>query len=550
LSVEETLDLKKLKIVDRAAFDSYENQQHECLPGTRVGLLRELEDWTTSPDGKCIFWLSGTPGTGKSTICRTFARQLKEKGLLGASFFFKRGEEDATKLFPTLIKQLVTRVPQMIPAFQEAVECDPGIPEKGLREQFNKLFLHPLLGMKQAQTTYMVIVIDALDECKQEDDIQVLLQLLPQVQRSNSVQLRFLLTSRPEFPIRMGFRRTTSDHQDLVHHEILRPEIEHDIRLYFEKQFSQLQQERSFPSDWPGDETIETLVAKSVPVFNYAATIYRYISDIAGDPEKRLRGILADQTIHMSQMDSIYMPVLNQLLAGQDRWETQRLGQEFKEIAGPIILLATPLSIYALSQLMEIGTDDISRRLKPFHSVLDIPDNLDTPIRLLHVSFRDFLLDPGKKDSSPFWIDEKEVHENITTQCIKVMARSLKMNICNLSGYDTQRRDIGILSIRHCLPPELQYSCRNWAEHLMQSKDSARLLHDAFLFLKKHFLHWMEVMSILGVVFEVVEVIRRLQKGIQVSSFLKLSVHTSTKRHRLLKTLEYQNFFMMRGDSL
>jgi hypothetical protein len=550
LSVEETLDLKKLKIVDWAAFDSYENQQHECLPGTRVGLLRELEDWTTSPDGKCIFWLSGTPGTGKSTICRTFARQLKEKGLLGASFFFRRGEEDATKLFPTLIKQLVTRVPQMIPAFQEAVECDPGIPEKGLREQFNKLFLHPLLGIKQAQTTYMVIVIDALDECKQEDDIQVLLQLLPQVQRSNSVQLRFLLTSRPELPIRMGFRRTTSDHQDLVHREILRPEIEHDIRLYFEKQFSQLQQERSFPSDWPGDETIETLVAKSVPVFNYAATIYRYISDIAGDPEKRLRGILADQTIHMSQMDSIYMPVLNQLLAGQDRWETQRLGQEFKEIAGPIILLATPLSIYAFSQLMEMGTDDISRRLNPFHSVLDIPDNLDTPIRLLHVSFRDFLLDNGKKDSSPFWIDEKEVHENITTQCIKVMARSLKMNICNLSGYDTQRRDIGILSIRHCLPPELQYSCRNWAEHLMQSKDSARLLHDAFLFLKKHFLHWMEVMSILGVVFEVVEVIRRLQKGIQVSSFLKLSVHTSTKRHRLLKTLEYQNFFMMRGDSL
>jgi hypothetical protein len=549
LSVEETLDLKKLKIVDWAAFDSYENQQHECLPGTRVGLLRELEDWTTSPDGKCIFWLSGTPGTGKSTICRTFARQLKEKGLLGASFFFRRGEEDATKLFPTLIKQLVTRVPQMIPAFQEAVECDPGIPEKGLRE-FNKLFLHPLLGIKQAQTTYMVIVIDALDECKQEDDIQVLLQLLPQVQRSNSVQLRFLLTSRPELPIRMGFRRTTSDHQDLVHREILRPEIEHDIRLYFEKQFSQLQQERSFPSDWPGDETIETLVAKSVPVFNYAATIYRYISDIAGDPEKRLRGILADQTIHMSQMDSIYMPVLNQLLAGQDRWETQRLGQEFKEIAGPIILLATPLSIYAFSQLMEMGTDDISRRLNPFHSVLDIPDNLDTPIRLLHVSFRDFLLDNGKKDSSPFWIDEKEVHENITTQCIKVMARSLKMNICNLSGYDTQRRDIGILSIRHCLPPELQYSCRNWAEHLMQSKDSARLLHDAFLFLKKHFLHWMEVMSILGVVFEVVEVIRRLQKGIQVSSFLKLSVHTSTKRHRLLKTLEYQNFFMMRGDSL
>lgn len=75
----------------------------ECLSGTRVELLREVEDWTKSPDGKCIFWLNGMAGTGKSTIFQTIAGHLKQQYLLGASFFFKRGEEGqgtAKKLFP------------------------------------------------------------------------------------------------------------------------------------------------------------------------------------------------------------------------------------------------------------------------------------------------------------------------------------------------------------------------------------------------------------------------------------------------------------------
>jgi len=47
-------------------------------------------DWCADPDpnSKCIFWLNGMAGTGKSTISRTIAQELAEKKRLAASFFF------------------------------------------------------------------------------------------------------------------------------------------------------------------------------------------------------------------------------------------------------------------------------------------------------------------------------------------------------------------------------------------------------------------------------------------------------------------------------
>ena len=101
--------LAKLPQADGAAFDSYRwRHEPQCLPDTRVDLLREITEWSETGD-KCIFWLNGMAGTGKSTIARSIARKLDSQKRLGASFFFSRGEGDlaeATKFFSTLAFQL------------------------------------------------------------------------------------------------------------------------------------------------------------------------------------------------------------------------------------------------------------------------------------------------------------------------------------------------------------------------------------------------------------------------------------------------------------
>ncbi|KKZ60781.1 hypothetical protein EMCG_04545 [[Emmonsia] crescens] len=73
-----------------------------------------------------------------------------------------------------------------------------------------------------------------------------------------------------------NFRGITNDHQDLILHEVPKPVIEHDIALYFKYKFSQLRrEERSIASAWPGDEKMEVLVDRAVPLFISAATTSR-----------------------------------------------------------------------------------------------------------------------------------------------------------------------------------------------------------------------------------------------------------------------------------
>jgi hypothetical protein len=114
---------------------------------------------------------------------------------------------------------------------------------------------------------------------------------------------------------------------------------------------------------------------------------------------------------------------------------------------------------------------------------------------------------------------------DIAIRCLLTM-RGLKKNICELKGYGAQRTEIDTKYIHQQLPPELQYSCRYWVHHLAQSRNVTAATEDVFLFLHEHFLHWMEAMSFLGAVSELVGIIDQLQLIINVSFCSKTYVVT------------------------
>ena len=91
-----------------------------------------------------------------------------------------------------------------------------------------------------------------------------------------------------------------------------------------------------------------------------------------------------------------------------------------------------------------------------FHSVLSIPSDRDSSVRLLHLSFRDFLLDP-EKQGEWFWVDEKKTHGTIVTRCLELMRSGrLGTNICNLEPDGKLRNEIDPKILRDHLPPDDQ----------------------------------------------------------------------------------------------
>jgi hypothetical protein len=159
------------------------------------------------------------------------------------------------------------------------------------------------------------------------------------------------------------------------------------------------------------------------------------------------------------------------------------------------------------------------------HSVLSIPDSEHVPIRLLHLSFREFLVDPQKQGKSPFWVDEKSTHNKLASCCLQLMSRQsgLRQDMCSLVGPGVLRSNIDDRTVTSSLPPELQYACRYWISHLVQARKEMLDGDTTHLFLQKHLLHWLEAMSLMRESGRCVHLLDSLQALASVGLILDLS---------------------------
>ena len=349
----------------------------------------------------------------------------------------------------------------------------------------------------------IVMVIDALDECDQEADIRLLINIFSQTKTARP-HLRVFLTSRPELPIRLGFSDIQGTYQDLVLHEIPAQIFEHDIVAFLDDEFRKIRHdfnmtvsdERKLPPDWPGSLTVQSLAQISVPLFVFAATVCRFIGDrTRNNPSIQLRKALDYESKgHVSQLDRIYGPILRSLITDVSESDEEQIIKDFKIIVGSIVSLASPLSATALSHLIDIPAETVDKRLDALHSVLNIPLNRNLPVRLFHQSFRDYLV----INESEFQIDEKVAHQNLARHCLSIMRGALHENMCDLSFSDIHRSVVDSIELGKHLSPELRYASIYWVHHQIKVDFDLNDGHEIHDFLKAHFFHWVEVLSLLG----------------------------------------------------
>ncbi|KAF2115160.1 WD40-repeat-containing domain protein [Lophiotrema nucula] len=343
--------LSTLPIASEAAFNSF-NNQHEptCLRNTRAELLQEIEEWADGVDERCVFWLNGLAGTGKSTVARTIARTYHDRNALGASFFFSRGGGDlsvADKLVTTLARQLANRIPLAKRYVCEAIMEQQVITDHSLRDH------------GKSAPSKVVFVVDALDERDSEKDVRAILKVLVTARSLSNIRLRIFLTSRPEIPVRLGFGKLPeARRQVLVLHEISAALVDRDLRLFFENNFSRIREERGFEADWPSKRIIKRLVEIAYGLFIWASTGCRFIREGKRLAMRRIRVLLREHHADAGpekQLDQIYTTVLRaSIQQGYTDEEKAEVYDTLREVLGSVVLLLSPLSMESLSMLIDI----------------------------------------------------------------------------------------------------------------------------------------------------------------------------------------------------
>ncbi|KAH7012683.1 uncharacterized protein B0I36DRAFT_227459, partial [Microdochium trichocladiopsis] len=137
-------------------------------------------------------------GTGKTTIARTIAQHYHELERLGASFFFSRntgGDLVSTNKFASAIAaQLADHIPALKPSVTRA-NTSSRLRHLGLFEQWKKLVLEPLATLDVTLKSSIVFMVDALDECADEEEIRLLIHCLAGAVTVQGVRLRVFVTS-------------------------------------------------------------------------------------------------------------------------------------------------------------------------------------------------------------------------------------------------------------------------------------------------------------------------------------------------------------------
>jgi hypothetical protein len=462
--------------------------------------------WAQNTQDQPVFWLNGLAGTGKSTIAQTFSEMASNHDILGAGFFCSRDYLDRKVLkniFPTLAYQLACRYPRFRDRLVKAIKRDPSVAHSSLISQLKDLLVYPL----SATGISCVIVIDALDECVDDQPASAILSVLGRLVNKFPL-VKFFITGRPEPRIRSGFRLPLLKPftQVFLLHEVDPASVGDDIRLYLTEKLTAIAKRRSgidLPEAWPSDEDIAALVKKSSGLFIFASTVARFIESEYHDPRERLRLTVSriDDTSHegASGIDSLYSQVLRDAFTGVDE---ESVFVDLKRILSAVVLALNPLSRDGLVQLLDINSAVISTRLRHLHSVLLVPADGAEEIRVFHKSFPDFLQDSERCQDLRFHFDSQTRHRDMVLSCLDLVGR-LEMNPCGLPPF-VMNQDVPDRPelLRDALGSGLRYACKYWSTHLLSSSTSGEygdlLITSAFRFFDNDVFPWMEVMSLEG----------------------------------------------------
>ncbi|KIM84261.1 hypothetical protein PILCRDRAFT_6526 [Piloderma croceum F 1598] len=454
------------------------NPQLVCLQDTRRELFDDIWRWIYTADETKraeIFWLCDVAGAGKSALAHTVALNCFHEGVLASSFFFDRNIPDRRspqKLFSTIARDLVGLSKDLVRQVSHILENDRSVASASQSRQFTELILKP--ACRHCIGRPVVIVIDGLDEGCDRETLSILRHQVPKLPGT----FRILVTSRPTDDIRTDLSNISHvQHRSFdIHGDV----NQRDIGLYIRDRLRYISTRKQLGTDWPGEQRILDFTRQAEGLFVWVSTVSEYLLT-AAYADRKLSALLYDKSLRClpaeAKMRALYAEVLSTCDWGDQDFSLHR----------------------------KCPTLEVDEVLRPLSSVLTGFVNDGHPIRILHLSFRDFLAYHGQFPSvhECFQVNEREHSQRLVLSCLHVLNEDLTADIRG-TGYLTTRFSSELTVEVERIPLDgsqvtevLWYACRFWTEHIL---DVEGPVSDAFLaalrqFLTEKLIIWIEVLN-------------------------------------------------------
>ncbi|KAF7973900.1 hypothetical protein HWV62_14044 [Athelia sp. TMB] len=466
-----------------------------CLLGTRRTIMALVQEWSCSDDPQNVFWLEGVAGSGKTAIAHAVAQVLHRLGILASTFFFNRNvisRNNPQMLITTIARDVANRHPALAADISRVLEEELGLASAPITRQYEALILGPL--QRHRVDGPIVIVIDALDESDADDANLPLLSILRTEAGRLPSQFRIFVTSRPTRIIRqslLGMRHVRECNID-----INSPESRRDIAVYVDAQLvdnkalSELAQDRAL---------IHSLKIKAEGLFIWISTILSYLRN-AYNPKAKLRALLSNSTAigipdADEKMDALYTVILDTC----GFWDDEEFIKDYQLVMGVIMAAERPLSSTTLRALCDDLQDlPPARLLERFGSVIVGFDDEHEPIRILHLSFREFVTNRADKNikTRKFFISQEEHSHRLAAFCLKTIARELKSAPITGLGYlETDSDESPGIPKLHGISEQLLYACEALPRHIAHVKKSGNMTPLIVHFLSRNRTRWLEIVA-------------------------------------------------------
>ena len=377
-----------------------------------------------------VNWLYGPAGAGKTSIMRSLASVLEQRGQFMGGFHFWRSDSSRNTLahfITTLAFQLAQNEPATLPLITQALTRDSLLLDKSTKTQMEKLIIEPLLACPAGESPKAVrcILIDGLDECNEAGQREFLEKLLPTlISHLSSSPVKFFIASRQERVIDNLFSHPRlSNYTNRI---FLEPSPE-DVREFILAEFEEVN--RCHPrlrvkhgGRWPRNDQLDRLVEKSSGYFILCATAMRYINPpiLHGrPPDQRLDDVLeAVSADPLRPLDALYLFILRQhapILPGLlDEWKRSIglvcIPLDLPKLHPPTELSGRPEFAAELELWYGKEPSDLEELLSGLGSILYF-DKITGQPKIYHASFADFIFNRGR--SQEFCIDGARLHLEI-----------------------------------------------------------------------------------------------------------------------------------------